>query len=212
MNNCLRKIEDLHNAVLDMQSMVPIKQGRGKSRTDRQAVIESRVAILDKILSDDLVQDVLEQCVIGFMSNHWKELEPTDIPSTASTIIQALLFSRLPSQKLDKYQTSHGAMHSEFRKSILLSIKLALQSDAPGYFLPPERTGIPIVTQHSTSESKNSTGIQSQNASTPSKDTILNRHMHQPAFLRPGYITPDHCERVRALRECKSPLERNRKP
>ena len=199
-----KRDDDIQNVVAPILVLLSSSQNQAPtSRTQKQVLLDSKVALLDKILTDRVLQVVLEQCLMGYIRNQVcpnpesavqgsADRVPEDLQQIGAKCLNALLFSKLPSDKKSKYQTEEGVAHSQFRMGVLLTTLRCLQLDSMNIFAK-STTG---MTGCNGGSATTGTGVTSDGT-----ELVTPLRIPQPTWLKAGYITREHCESVKVMKE-----------
>ena len=64
-----KRVDDNHAALSELALMMVSKQGNNQSKSQRQVFLDAKVEVLKKVLSADLVQLVIERCVLSSLDS-----------------------------------------------------------------------------------------------------------------------------------------------
>lgn len=182
---------ELQALVMTLHTLVASKKSTAANRTDRQRRLDCRTAILDCVVKDELVQNVLEKTLTGFLGKRMYGKQFDDFPRMGALATKAMFFAMKPKDRCSKYRTESGMLHSDFRLSFVQTLMRTLQYDKMGVF------------NHTTS------GSSSQSTDAHS-DTQLK--IHFPPWLKPGYVKKKHFVEVRDRRERIVPTQKSKRP
>ena len=202
-----KRFDDLETSIRELQSTVAMSLARGSFKTERQAILDMRVSILNNIVRDDVTQNLLEQVLIGTMSKHFQRSTYLQFPSAAAKMMRMAFFSRLPSQKMDRYLSEDGVLHCHFRRGLVLSTLRALQVDSVGLFASRPLSAPVEVNPTPPSQSESTGGYCSDRQS----QHVEKEGIHKPLFLNPGYITAEHCAQVAEAKDGRVPEKKKAK-
>ena len=194
-----KRLDDTNATILELYTLVVASQHSGANRSRRQMMLDARVAFLDRILTDTVVQNVMEQVVVGVLTKQLSMREAQEMRVAGGLCLKALMFSRLPSEKLEKYKTESGAMHSNLRQGVILTTVRALQIDSLGLFVRMGTFDNQRVVDERRSISDNNSVIAEAGCG----------RIRKPAFI--DAITRETCEKVREGRENTTTADRRKK-
>lgn len=95
-----------------------------------------RVAVLDKIVNDNVTQQVGEICLIGKMGRQFDGKPYQMFMQTGAKLVKVFLFSKLSNKTRQNYDTEIGQVHSKFRAGIMLTIFRGFKRNTFDIFLP----------------------------------------------------------------------------
>lgn len=173
---------ELHALVMTLHTLVGSKKNASKTRSERQLRLEYRTAILDCVVRDELVQNVLEKTMTGFLNKKLEGKSFDQFPHMGALALKTIFFAMKPRDRRSKYRTESGIQHSEFRLSLVLTLMNTLQYDRMGFFCHSGGGTSTDVPEHSTSK-------EAQNK------------LNFPDWLKPGYVSKKHFYMARDRRE-----------
>ena len=196
-----RRFDEIIDIVNPMLTVVVALKGdnagRRKRRSPlegpkRQELIDARVAVLDLLLSHEVLQHIMEQVLIGRMSQYFAGKHYSTFGEIGAEFWRAIMFSKQPQEERTKYETVVGKRHSSFRMSLLLTTLHTLQVDSLGLFVLNDgsKEHKVEVTRSNAEGSLKGCG---------SFDGII--RIPQPHWLKPRYIHKEHCEIARKSKE-----------
>lgn len=101
-------VDNMKDSVREFETIVSISTGHASPRTERQSVLEGRVVILRVLRNADVIQNVVEQVLIGTMSNNLQSRLSTAFSKDGGRMIAMAFFARQPNQKYEEFSTGIG--------------------------------------------------------------------------------------------------------
>lgn len=89
-------------------------------------MLDAKVAVLPKLLSPQVTQNIMEQCILIKLKRTMKGKQGTELPIVGARCVNGLLFSKLAEEDRTACNSEHGSFHADFRKTVLLSTPSAL--------------------------------------------------------------------------------------
>ena len=195
-----KKHDDVLNTVIPIVHILSAQKST-KQRSNRECVMQGRVMVLDSLLNPEVLQNLMEQCVLGFFTNHVENRDCSEFAETASKCLRAIMFSRLPWEPLEKFETPIGEVHSSFRMGVLLSTLRALQMDTLSMFAKPTNSEVVVGVSDALQSPPASQEESNRIGSIAAGSVVTESRLVQPPWLRPGYITKQHCKKVKLMKE-----------
>ena len=186
----MKRIEDLQSSIAPLYTLLLNPNGDSVKRSRRQIVLDTRVAVLESILTDEVMREILEFVLCGFLANHFKSKSQMEVVRCGVQCLKGMIFSVLPNEKRLKFKTTEGSIHTSFRKGFMLSILKTLQADGLNLFDSASQEDGRVVGEGWPATESTSTG-----------GSQMTKRIAQPTWLKPGFVRNEHCEIVCARKE-----------
>lgn len=171
-------VDSLTSMITTMACAIFIKN---QSTHPRMKEIQRHLCLLPALFNDAFMLKVIPRVVTGFISRNVNGVSTeNELQLKGIELYTVLHFSRQPGEtKNEKYDSEVGRVYSTYRCSLLLSSLLAMQKNSFGTFRPEGKAG----------------GLGTITIIDDERSTVvpgLQRGV-QPFWLKPGYVTSEHC-------------------
>ena len=193
MNKLRENVEGLTSIITTTASAMFIKNPSANPRTKE---IRNKLCLLPPIFNYSIMLQIIPRVVIGFIVKHIKTGSAlTDLELKGIQQYSILHFSKKPKEnRKEKFGSEVGQIYSKYRCSLLMSSFLAMQNNSFKTFrADPNKLG-----------AFDSINLDEE-SSTVGPSLIA---MIQPFWLRPGYITSEHCLTAARKLESRSATEK----
>lgn len=181
INKLREHISELTELVTTTASAMFFKQTASQPRGKE---LQRKLCLLPAVFNDQLMLKILSRVVIGFLVNNVPSESPyAGIEAMGVQFFSTMYFSKKPNEtKKEKFTSEVGKFYSKFRYSLLTTSILALQDNSFKTFRAESMlNGVRDPVESNEAEESSTVGVASLSA------------MTQPFWLRPGYISGDHC-------------------
>jgi len=148
----------------------------------RMKEIHRKICLLPVLFNDNFMSKVMARCILGAVYKHCTNSTLQSLQDSGVELISVLFFSRQPDENWkEKFDTNIGRTFSRFRNGLLMSAFMGMQNNKFGTFSTQKFAFAPPPDKSGTDNSVNSTG----------NDVV--GPLHQPFWLRSGYVRTEHC-------------------
>lgn len=190
-------VQKLHEHVTNLSTIVSVTASsvfvKQPSANPRTKDIHSQICLLPALFTDVFMSHILAKCLIGYGLKISKDsTNSNDYEKNGLELLNVMFFSKQPNEKTkDIFLTSLGKKFSQFRFGMLMTSFLVMQKNYFNTFLSDNESDISGLMSGLTDNSQGGNGtIAPESVSI----TGWSPKMKQPFWLRPGYVSAEHCQ------------------
>lgn len=153
-----------------------------QSSNPRTKDIQTKLCLLNGLFDDHFLLKVIPKVVVGFfVTNADEGSEYRALEAKGVDYFSVLYFAKQPNEKKNvKYSSQAGRFYSKFRYSLSMSSFLAMQKNSFNTFRTDKLQAVVLDASNRSTEETSSLN--------PNSSTKL-----QTFWLKPGYVTSEHC-------------------
>lgn len=178
------QVADLTNVVTTVARAVFIKQ---PSALPRVKEIHNKICLLPALFTESFILKVMAHCVL---CSSWKHKNANrsmqSLERSGTELLSILFFSRQPTEKAkEKFSSETGRKFSRFRNGVMLSAFRAMQTNKFKIFREGDEknTMLNLIAPE----------VEESFAERGTSTNSIVRTLFQPFWLKPGYVTTEHC-------------------
>lgn len=172
------------------------------TKTEKQKKVEGAVVLFDYVFNDDILQFVIERCVIELISSLVVGVNGSGTVQRSAQVMKVIMFSKMPGEKKALYQEGAGKKFSTFRRGFVLTALLGMQQNKFGLFsIANDDNAGPTIPSQGTAGLNADDETNSSDISKNTFGTAGDLRKQRPIWLAPGYVTVEHIEAVRKKNE-----------
>ena len=179
------RVTDHTSIVSTIASQSLVKQQSCSSRTKE---IHKQICLLTHLFNDEFILHIISKCSVCYCLTRISSVYNFRVQQDMGIeLLNILYFSKQPYEtKREKFQSPIGEQFSKFRSGVLKSCFLAMQKNSFNTF-PEVEEVINLSNSNDSSEQ-----LAGRNEEEPLENQ-LRKHCKRPFWLKPGYVTADHC-------------------
>ena len=184
------------------------KKDKKKKASEKDKKMDAELLILDVLVSDDVVERVMEHCTISTLEKFIEKVSIHQVPVQASAAFRTIMFSKPVGAPISLFSSGIGQEHSLYRKRIVASLIESLRKNLFSQLEPEEDqidarriSAVKAGTKPKSNVVSSTTSRIHPSTSGVEDAGINDMKPRFPKWLKEGFILDKHIEQVKNSRE-----------